>query len=190
MFRRFGCIRIVAPVLLVLISGCANSDDGNTTIVPSTLSSFSPDPNSELGSRNNPIPLGKTAKVNDWELQIVTVNEDAFEVVSEQDPYATAPLSNEKFVLLEVRAVYQGNDSGDPNTDLRVKIIGSGGNSFSKVCSYTTETFLNNGETFPGATIRGNLCFVVEVNQIQGSTVSIQGDFSTEDRKFFSIQAS
>ena len=173
--------------VVMICSGCGVADNGKTTIKPTPLSTFSEDPDSELGSRNNPISLGDQVVVNDWKVQLTSVNKDAAKLVMGSDPYASPPASGERYLLINIKAIYVGDESGEPSSDLRIKIVGSNGNTFAKSCGYSEDNFDANGETFPGATVKGNLCFVVDANQIDGATVSIQGDYSAEDRKFISI---
>jgi hypothetical protein len=174
---------------VLLCSGCAGVGNGKTTIKPTSMSSFSADPNAEVGTRNNPISIGNSVVVNDWKVQVVSFNKDALKVVKASDPYSDSPASNERYVLLKVKATYIGEESGEPSSDLRFKIVGSKGNTFSKSCGYSTDTFNNNGETFSDATVEGSLCFTVDSNQIAGATVSVQGDYSAEDRKFLSLDS-
>ena len=159
-------------------------NDGSTTISPSPLSTFSADPKAELGSRNNPIALGGVAVVDDWEVQITSVNKDALKRVLDADDYASPPSSNERFVLFGIKATYLGEESGVPSSELRFKIVGSLGNTFSKPCSYSMNTFDDSEEAFTGATVTGDLCFIVAADQIDGATISIQGEYSSESRKF------
>ena len=173
--------------MTVSFSGCATVNDGSTTIKPSTLSTFSVDENAEVGSRNNPIALGDLAVINDWQVQIISVNKDARKLVMDSDEYASPPSSNERFVLFKIVATYMGEESSEPSSDLRFKIVGGRGNTFSKSCSYSVDTFDQNEETFTGATVSGDLCFIVDANQIAGATVSIQGGYSSQDRKFVLI---
>lgn len=184
--------RKIALVLFVVLgsSGCAAIDDGSTTIKPESLSNYSQDPSSEVGSRNNPIALGVPVGINDWKVQIISVNKDALQLVLDSDAYAMRPSPGERFMMIKVKATYIGEESGEPSSDLRFKIVGSRGNTFAKSCGYSVDTFTENGEAFPGATVEGNLCFTVDVNQITGATVSVQGDYSSDIRKFFSIGSS
>jgi len=179
----------IAAITGVILSciGCTAVNDGSTTIKPSPLSTFSADENAELGSRSNPINLGDIAVINDWQVQIVSVNKNALKFVMDSDAYASPPASNERFVLFNIKATYIGDDSGEPSSDLRFKIVGGGGNTFSKSCSYSVNTFDENEETFTGATVTGNLCYIVEGSQIAGATVSIQANYSSQDRQFVSI---
>lgn len=179
----------VATMVILSCSGCAALDNGRTTIKASPLSSYSADPSSEVGSRNNPVALGDLVVISDWRVQLTSVNRDALQLVMKSDIYADRPSSNERYVLIEIKATYIGEESSEPNSDLRFKIVGSGGNTFSESCGYSTDTFEENGETFSGGTVTGNLCFTVDVDQITGATVSIQGGYGTQDRKFVSIDS-
>lgn len=179
----------VSTILFVLVnlSSCSSLKDEETTIKPTTLNTFQADPGAELGSRNNPVPFGKTALVNKWKVQVESVNRDAQKSVLDSNPYSSRPASNERFVLLIVKATFIGENSGEPQMDLRFKIVGSKGNTFSKSCGYSADTFNENGETFKGASVAGSLCFTVDSDQIEGAILSVQGDYSTDDRKFLSL---
>jgi hypothetical protein len=181
----------IAAVLSVVLSssGCAAIDNGTTTIKPSPLSSYSEDLDSEVGSRNNPIALGVPVVISDWKVQVISVNKDALQLVLSSDSYATKPSSNERFLMIKIKATYIGEESGEPSSDLRFKIVGSRGNTFTKSCGYFMDTFTENGEAFPGATVMGNLCFTVDANQIIGAVVSIQGGYSSENRQFISLDS-
>ena len=190
MSSSFQFRKSAAAFCVVLIcSGCGVADNGKTTIKPTPLSTFSEDPDSELGSRNNPISLGDQVVVNDWKVQLTSVNKDAAKLVMGSDPYASPPASGERYLLINIKAIYVGDESGEPSSDLRIKIVGSNGNTFAKSCGYFADTFRENGEAFPGATVMGNLCFTVEADQITGATLSIQEDYSSENRKFVSLDS-
>lgn len=188
MTLNYPVLKLVLTALVLLgCTSCKLIDGGTTTIEPSTLGTYSEDPDSELGSRNNPIELGKPVEVNDWKVQVESVNKDAAKVVMASDPYTSKPSAKERFVLLNLKATYVGEESGEPSFDLRFKIVGSKGNTFAQSCGYSADSFDNNGETFPGASVKGTLCFTVDANQISGATISIQGDYSGDDRKFISL---
>jgi hypothetical protein len=181
-------LKLALTSLVLLVStGCTSVNGGTTTIEPSTMGDYSEDPDSELGSRNNPIALGKPVEVNDWKIQVESVNKDALKVVMASDPYTSKPSSKERYVLLNLKATYLGEESGEPSSDLRFKIVGSKGNTFAQSCGYSSDSFDNNGETFQGASVKGTLCFTVDANQISGATVSVQSDYSGDDRKFISL---
>lgn len=177
----------LTSLVLFVSTGCTSVNGGTTTIEPSTLGTYSEDSDSQVGSRNNPIAMGKPVKINDWKVQVESVNKDALKVVMASDPYTSKPSANERYVLVNLKATYSGAESGEPSSDLRFKIVGSKGNTFTKSCGYSADSFDNNGETFPGASVEGTLCFTVDANQISGATISVQGDYSAEDRKFLSL---
>ena len=188
MVLSFRITTIVLSCLSILATtGCTPGDNGDTTIEPTNMGANTFDSNSELGSRSNPIPLGMNVVVNDWKVLVYSVNRDAFKQVKAADPYSNIPATNERFVLINVKATYVGEESGEPSSDLRFKIVGSKGNTFAKSCGYYSDSFNDNGEAFPGASVTGSLCFIVDADQIFGATISVQGDYSADDRKFLSL---
>ena len=188
-FRSHWAKAALLVIGVLLCTACAGQDIGKTTIKPSPFASYSPDPNSEVGSRNNPISLGDEVTTEDWVVQVTNVNKNAYQSVKKEDSFDSPPMPNEKFVLFTVKATYTGEESGEPNGDLRFKIVGSKGNTFTNSCGFSTDTFQYNGETFTGASVTGNLCFVVDADQIDGATISIQAGYSTDVRKFVSIDS-
>ena len=56
----------LASLVILGCTACAAISGGTTTIKPSPMNSYSADPDSEIGSRNNPVALGKSVVVNDW----------------------------------------------------------------------------------------------------------------------------
>lgn len=178
---------VSAAAVLLGSAACSPINGKSTTIRPTSMETFEADPEAQIGSRNNPLPIGKYAVVNDWKIRVLSVNRDALKTVKALDPYSVSPDSNERFVLVNLQATFIGNESGEPNSDLRFKIVGSRGNTFSKNCGYSTNTFDSNGETFKGATIEGSLCFTVDTNQITHATISVQGDYYSNERKFLSL---
>jgi hypothetical protein len=180
----------LAPVLILIaiLSGCGIGGDGVTSIKPSPDSEYSADPDAQIGSRNNPIALGKNALINEWKVQITSVDPNALQKVLKSDPYTSKPSASERFLLIKVKATYVGEGSSEPTSDLRFKIVGSKGNTFTKSCGYFGDSFDQNGETFSYASVSGDFCFTVDADQLVGATVSVQGDYGSDERYFFSLQ--
>ena len=180
-------ILATATALVVATSGCSGSNSGTTSIKPSAFSTYSQDDDQEVGSRNNPINLGETFRAKDWEVKIVSVNTDATAQVLETDIYNSPPPSNEKYVLFSIEAIYMGDETGYPDSDLTFKVVGSKGNTFNDSCGYSADTFSQNGETFPGAAVSGDKCISVEADQISGATISVQGEYASKERTFVKV---
>lgn len=147
-----------------------------------------------LGTRSNPLPVGQTARVGDWEITVTGSNTDAADEVEAENEFNEPPAEGRQFVLVGLRATYVGDDSGSFIGDLIYQYVGAGGNTFGggateDYCGVIPNDIEQTGETFPGATVEGNLCFSVPVDQIEGGSMIIEGfTFEDTERTFFRIQ--
>jgi hypothetical protein len=140
----------------------------------------------ELGTRSNPVEIGTTVAVGDWEVEILEVTLDATEEIQAENQFNDPPSEGFTFVMWETEATYVGEDSGDPRFDLRWAIVGSEGNSFDDGCGVTPDPLDDQGETFPDGVVSGNVCIAAEQAQLDGGTITVEGMMGS-DRVFFAI---
>ncbi|MEO8083374.1 MAG: hypothetical protein ABI780_06090 [Ardenticatenales bacterium] len=144
----------------------------------------------EAGTRNNPVPIGTTHKVGDWEVNIVSVDLDAADTVAAENQFNDPPADGHTFVMVNLNAKYVGAESGTFWTEISGKVLGSGGNTFSDSCGVIPASLTDEGETFGGATITGNLCYSAEAAQLDGALLIFEKSFSLSDdgRTFFALK--
>ncbi|MBE0418320.1 MAG: hypothetical protein IBX63_11200, partial [Coriobacteriia bacterium] len=92
------------------------------------------------------------------------------------------------YVLVSVDAKYVGDDSGTFWTDMISKFIGSGGNTFDKASVVLDKPIDDTGETFPGASVSGNLAFEVASDQLEGGAIIMEELSFDDTRVFFAIE--
>lgn len=136
------------------------------------------DDGDETGSsRDNPLPLGQQFTVGDWQVTITSATLDATDVVLDENQFNEPPVDGRQFVLVEVEATYNGDETGLAWLDLDFSIVGSGGNTFSygvdDYCGVVPGDLLMQSEQFAGATVTGNVCFSVTSDQVDGAVVSV-----------------
>lgn len=143
----------------------------------------------DLGTRENPAPLGSVAKIGDWEISITKVNQNAAKLIAKENPFNEPPADGFSFVNWSVEATYVGENSGTLWLDTTMKVVGADGNSFSDSCGVTPKDISDAGETFPGGSVSGNECVAVETAQLEGATILVEASFSFDDnRTFFAIK--
>ena len=141
---------------------------------------------SEVGTRGNPAAIGDTAAIGDWDVRILDVNLDASALVAEENMFNDPPAEGQSFVMWGVEATYTGTESGTAWIDLSWKIVGAEGNSFDSSCGVLPDDLDDAGETFPGATVTGNVCISAETSQLSGGTILVEELFGGS-RTFFAI---
>ena len=157
-----------------------------TTAAPTTTTKPAPD-----GSRENPIPVGTSAKVGDWEVTVTDVSFDAWAALQEANQFNDPPADGSQYVMVTIEATYNGEESGTFWVDVSMAFLGAGGNTFDSASAVTPNPLLDAGEAFAGATVSGMEAYEVPSDQISGGRLIIEPTFSfdKEDRIFFAIEA-
>lgn len=144
----------------------------------------------KVGTRGNPAEIGTRVTVGEWEVEIVEVNTDAWEHIQAANQFNEPPSEGFTYVMWRTQAAYVGDESGNPQVDLTWRIVGSEGNSFDTMtddgCGPPPEPFYEQGETFPGGEISGNVCIAAEEAQLDGGTIAVQSMMG-QNRVFFAI---
>lgn len=81
-------------------------------------------PVGDLGTKSNPVPLGKSITIDDYTVALTSVNDDAYSAIHQANEFNDRP-SKGKYVLVTYAVRYNGDDEGNPWADLLVKISGS-----------------------------------------------------------------
>lgn len=144
----------------------------------------------EVGTRDNPVPIGATRTIGDWEVSVVSVDLDAADAVAAENQFNDPPAEGHAFVMVGVSAKYVGTESGTFWVDVNGKILGADGNTFSDRCGVIPEDLTDEGETFGGATIAGNLCYSAAAAQLDGASLIFEESLSLSDdsRAFFALK--
>ena len=144
----------------------------------------------EVGTRNNPVPIGTSRTIGDWEVSVVSVDLDAADAVAAENQFNDPPAEGHAFVIVGVSAKYVGKESGTFWTDVGGKILGADGNTFSDRCGVIPEDLTDEGETFGGATVTGNLCYSADAAQLEGALLIFEESLSFDDdgRAFFALK--
>ncbi len=122
------------------------------------------------------------------------VTKDATDLIMAENEFNDPPADGRQFVMFAVEATYDGEESGDPWLDFSWAIVGSGGNTFGAsgdmedYCGVIPNSLGDQGETYPGGSVSGNVCYGVASDQVDGATIRIEKTFSFDDtRAFFAL---
>ncbi|MGB4442142.1 MAG: hypothetical protein WBJ62_07960 [Coriobacteriia bacterium] len=191
-------IFMLALLVVVAAAGCSSSDGTGAEVVTGDAADETaeePEAPAEAdapGTRTNPLPVGTTAKVGDWEVTVTAVNKNANDAVAAANQFNEPPVEGSQYVLATVSAKYVGEESGTFWVDMSYKFYGSGGNTFDsggQSMAVPPNALSDAGETFPDASVSGDMVFEVPSDQIEGGAIIMESSFSMEDtRVFFALQ--
>jgi len=163
-----------------------------TTVEPVTTAPPTTAPPESGLSLANPAPVGQAVVVGDWTIRVVSVTPDAAEQIAAENQFNEPPAPGNQFFMVSLEATYSGGESSTFWVDMSLKAIGASSvayEGFDASCGVLPNDLDNAGETFPGGTITGNLCW--SINAADASTMAMIADpsFSFDDgnRRFLSL---
>ena len=192
---------------LILVTGCAsNAGQEDDTTTTSTTSGDPPDPpdpeveeevepeeastttstGDDVGTRQNPIPVGEAAQVDDYMVTVLGYEGDGTQAVLDENEFNEPPPAGEVFSLIRLQFEYVGDESGDPWADLFWSGIGdSNVASDTGDCSTYPESAFDVGELFPGGVAESNICLTVPEDDVDSLVLILEGFLS--GRVFFAL---
>jgi hypothetical protein len=206
--KRF-IIPAVFLLLLILVIATMDDDGDGATVVDEDAAAEAEDaPEQEpeeaqapdevddaddlpLGTRSNPLDIGTTIEMGDWQLAVVDVTRDATDQVMAENEFNDPPADGYQFIMFEVDATYVGDDSGDPWLDFSWAIVGSEGNTFGSggsmdhYCGVFPNPLDEQGETYTDGSVSGNVCISADSAQLEAATIRIEETFSMQDTRAF-----
>lgn len=139
---------------------------------------------SGLGSKSNPIPIGATVRIGDWDFKIVSSVSDARQVVFAHNMFNDPPKSGHQFFMIKIQATYIGSTSDRLMWSFGFNLVGDSGVAYSRAqnsCGVIPDEISEAGEVFTDGTVSGNICWEVQTNDINSLIMFIDPYFSFDD---------
>ncbi len=143
--------------------------------------------------RSNPTLFGNPGRYEEWEMTIVSINDDAYPELLDANMFNDPPHPGWQYVLFNARVKYLGDQSSSTRWfNSRVRAVGASGRTYQNSLSYSCGVFpepditvLGSGiEMFPGSTIEGNLfCLEVQSSDLASLVVYFGADNLPYDQR-------
>lgn len=143
------------------------------------------------GTREDPLGAGEEFQVGDYTVVINEIQLDAADAVMEENQFNEPPAEGRQFVLVNLDAVYEGDETGNAFWDLAWMVLGSGGNTYGgggameDSCGTIPSDLIEGGEQFPDSTVTGNICVSVPTDQLDGAQLIIEPLLSLDGERVF-----
>lgn len=185
--KRVFLVFLALSVLLLSACGGDTTDSGQKTNAEGEKTEqTNSETKAELGTRENPIPIGQKAQVGpNWEVTILEIVPDAWSIIEAENMFNEPPEEGYQYVMAKVQVSYIGEESGTPWVDLSLRYLGSDGNAYSEGVGVVPKAFSDIGEQFPGATAEGNVGWAVPADAVSGGKIIVEESFSFEDTRVF-----
>ncbi len=146
-----------------------------------------------VGTRDNPVPLGKSAEVGEgWLVSVLGVIPDATEAVMAENMFNDPPAPGNQFFMVRVAATYQGPDEAGNVFELQFSLVGELQRSyqpFRETCGVVPENLtMAASEVFQGGTVEGNVCWSVPSGEVDSLVMYLESFAGgRQERVFFAL---
>lgn len=158
------------------------SMDPSATPVDQSTSAGAPAPR-----RFDGVPLGQEAQVDGWKIKVVSVNPDAAQVVAAENQFNDPPPAGKQYVITTLEATYTGDESSTFWFDVSLRVVGASAVAYEASaarCGVIPDDVTWIGEVFPGGTITGNICWVVDAGDVSTLTMLASESLLFGDESF------
>jgi hypothetical protein len=147
-------------VFFVVAMGDALNQAIDSSRSPSPSSSSAGEP--DVGTQENPLPLGDTVKSGDWEIELGEPRE-AWAQIQAENRYNIAPDPGMEYWIVPVTATYLGAGTESAFLDVTVQFVGADDETYPDACGVIPDPLSDVEDVSSGEVARGNVC--VEVPQ-------------------------
>lgn len=141
-------------------------------------------------SQESAIVLGDTGTVGDYEITVIMVTTDAYDIVMNENMFNEMPAPDEQFYIARVSLTYIGQTTGMPFMELQANVVGQLRTSYStyqNFCGVIPDDPLMVSELFTGGTAEVNFCWKVKSEDAESLYMYIDPDFDKRSRVWFSL---
>lgn len=143
------------------------------------------------GSREQPLEVGQTARVGDWDVTVDEIIMDATDQMAAANPF-NDPAENGHYALVTVTATYAGDDEGTAGWELAAVLSGANRVQYSDSDCGAVEPnpMFEQPTVEPGGTVTGQFCIDYPTEALGDSAVLFIEplmSFDDSDRTFWAL---
>ena len=149
----------------IIDSEAIEGEDGSVEEVVDETTTEDAVASDELGTRDNPVPLGTEFETEDWRVVVNSVDLDATALVEETNQFNDAPKEGFKYIMAELTATYIGLDKSS-TSDISVAFVGDNGNTYRSFDhnAVAPEPSFGMEELYTDGSFTGNIVFEIPVD--------------------------
>jgi hypothetical protein len=145
----------------------------------------------EVGTRENPVPLGTWVDFGDgWYVRVLNSTPDATQMVLDANQFNDEPADGNQFFIVEIEASYFGSGSDRFDGSYRLRSVGPESvaySTFSDSCGVIPNE-LDDPEVFPGGVISGNVCWQVRSTDADSLIMFEDSFLSSSERIYMALE--
>ena len=139
-------------------------------------------------SLDSPIQLGAVVQAGSWRLRVSAITPDGTDEVMEENQFNDPPPEGNQFFIASLEATYTGTESSTFSGDMTLKSVGDSRVAYEGIdayCGVIPDNIDDSGETFPGGTITGNVCWSIQSTDAASLVMIVEESFNFDDTRAF-----
>lgn len=116
-------------------------------------------------SRESPLGIGRTATIGDYDLTVISVEQNANATIQAENQFNEIPEEGQQYFMVRVSTTYVGDETGLPFIDLDFSAVGANNTSYSHLlnyCGVIPDDPSMISEIFSGGTVEFNICWKIQ----------------------------
>jgi hypothetical protein len=147
----------------------------------------------EVGTRENPLPLGQVATLAEqgqpsWEVKVTAFAPDGTQQVLAENQFNEPPAAGRQFALVTLEAKYVGSEqTSTPGGAIEFSAVDSGNVTYDvdDYCGVIPDALDQYGDVFQGGVVTGNVCWSVDSAAIDSLVLIIEPFLSFDAEPYF-----
>lgn len=149
----------------------------------------------ELGTRDNPYPIGSTISFTQsgqpfYDITVGAPTLDANAIVAAENQFNEAAPAGQQYALLPLTVTYTGAETGTPGFDISTTFVAADGTTYepSDVTAVGPSELYSINELYPGGTGTGNVIIAIPSADIDQGRWLLKVGFIGRDEVFIAAQ--
>lgn len=142
-------------------------------------------------ARDNPVPVGDSSSVDDYEVTVISVTPNAADIVAAEDQLNLPPDVGQQFFLARISVTYHGTGIGAPGADLNFIAVGAsslGYSSLGNTCGTIPDNAVSVADLSRGASVEFNICWAIDSDDASSLVMQVESLYSfDEEPVWFSL---
>ena len=135
-------------------------------------------------SRNNPVALGESVRVGDYEVRVVAVNTDAEAIILEENMFNDPAGPGKQMVMATIELTYLGSEESnmfDLSFEAIANNLGFAGYEDGVSCGVVPNESWEMPTLYNGASAQYNECWQIPAEYVDSVVLSVEELFSWDD---------
>jgi hypothetical protein len=133
----------------------------------------------DIGTMENPVPLGQSFQVEDWQVKVINVIPDATQMILDENMLNSKPETGNQYFMVTIEAKNVGNKERAASS-LNLNAVGQSLIAYYPPFGLVVPNRIPSNDVFPGGTVKGNVAWEIASSDASSLVMYCQAWLSDE----------